>query len=364
MKRLTFKKKMIIVISLIVLIAAAMAAYIIIEDPFEFKKAEETTTENLIAPENNTEVEEPVVEDTSIKIVDVNSKTRPYAVVVNNTPVAVKVQTGLNKAYMVYEIPTEGNTSRLMAFYKDINEDFTIGTIRSSRHDFIDYALESNAIFVHFGWSHYAEDDQKAGSINYINGLFDSGFWRNNPENLASEHTAYTSIAKIKEEIQQKGFKTEANTAEETILLNYSHDDINLSENTDATVANSVTLSYDGNQNVTTFVYDDATKMYKRQEMGKDCIDHETGENVTTKNIIIEKLTYSVCSDPKYWDLNTTGSGDGYYITNGYAVPIKWSKSSRSSKTVYTYLDGTEINVNDGRTYIELQTTSQKTNIE
>lgn len=362
MKKLTFKKKMVIVITLIVLVLAGMAAYIIIEDPFNFKKTEDASG-NTVATENTVK-EEPVVEDTSIKIVDVNSKTRPYAVVVNNTPVAVKVQTGLNKAYLVYEIPTEGNTSRLMAFYKDINEDFTIGTIRSSRHDFVDYALESNAIFVHFGWSHYAEDDQQAGSINYINGLFDAGFWRNNPEGLASEHTAYTSIEKIKEEIQAKGFNTEADTAEETILLNYSHDDINLSEKTDATAANSVTISYDGHQNVTTFVYDPNTKMYTRQEMGKDCIDHETGEAVTTKNIIVEKLTYSVCDDNYYWDLKTTGSGEGYFITNGYAVPITWSKSSRSSKTIYKYADGTEINVNDGRTYIELQTTNQSTNIE
>lgn len=250
-----------------------------------------------------------------------------------------------------------------MALYKDV-DDFTIGTIRSSRHDFVDWALESNAIFVHFGWSHYAEDDQKRGSINYINGLFDEGFWRNNPEGLASEHTAYTSTDKIKEVAQKKGFNLEADTAEETILLNYSHDEIDLSTMEDVQNANKVTLSYDGTQNVTTFVYDENTKMYTRQERGVDCVDHETGETVTTKNIIVEKITYSVCSDPKYWDLTTTGSGEGYFITNGYAVPIKWSKSSRGSKTIYTYLDGTEINVNDGRTYIEIQTTSQKTTIE
>ena len=53
----------------------------------------------------------------------------------------------------------------------------------------------------------------------------------------------------------------------------------------------------------------------------------------------------------------------GYYITNGYAVPINWSKSSRNDKTKYTYSDGTEIEVSDGRTYIEVQTTSQNLTI-
>lgn len=362
MKKLTFGKKIGILITLLVLAIAAVATYIILVDPFNFFNKNPQVADNNETTEQI--VEPQVVEDKSIKIVNTESKSRPYAVVVNNTPVAVKVQTGLNKAYLVYEIPTEGNTSRLMALYKDIDEDFTIGTIRSSRHDFVDYALESNAIFVHFGWSHYAEDDQKAGSINYINGLFDQGFWRNNPERLASEHTAYTSISKIKEAIEHKGFETEVEDADDTILLKYSHDEIDLSAKENAMPASEVKLSYDGHQNVTTFVYDEATKMYKRQEMGNDCIDHETGENVTTKNIIIEKMPYSVCDDGYYWDLKTTGTGEGYYITNGVAVPINWSKSSRKSKTVYTYEDGTEINVNDGRTYIELQTTSQNTTIE
>ena len=35
--------------------------------------------------------------------------------------------------------------------------------------------------------------------------------------------------------------------------------------------------------------------------------------------------------------LNNVGEGEGYYITNGYAVPITWEKSSRNSQTVYKY---------------------------
>ena len=81
------------------------------------------------------------IDDGKVDIIDINSNSRPYAVTVNNTAVAVKVQEGLNKAYLVYEIPTEGNTSRLLALYKDIEEDLVIGTIRSARHNFIYFAL-------------------------------------------------------------------------------------------------------------------------------------------------------------------------------------------------------------------------------
>ena len=75
------------------------------------------------------------------------------------------------------------------------------------------------------------------------------------------------------------------------------------------------------------------------------------------KNII----TYQVDNDTITEDekgrqtLYNTGTGEGYYITNGYAVKIKWSKASREAQTKYTYLDGTEINVSDGNTFIQIQ---------
>lgn len=64
------------------------------------------------------------------------------------------------------------------------------------------------------------------------------------------------------------------------------------------------------------------------------------------------------------WNLHTVGRGEGYYITNGYAVPIQWSKPDRYSKTVYTYADGNEINVSDGRTYIEVSDVTMTVEVE
>ena len=63
-------------------------------------------------------------------------------------------------------------------------------------------------------------------------------------------------------------------------------------------------------------------------------------------------------------DKNYIGSGDGYFITNGYAVPITWEKESRSSQTVYRYKNGKEIKVNDGNTYIQIQPLGETLTIE
>ena len=86
----------------------------------------EALSQNINPIEAASQTEEPTVYvDNTVDIIDVNSKTRPFAVSVNNTPVAVQVQTGLNKAYIVYELPTESYTCRLLALFKVEDSDVT-----------------------------------------------------------------------------------------------------------------------------------------------------------------------------------------------------------------------------------------------
>ena len=295
-----------------------------------------------------------------VDIIDINSKSRPVAVMVNNTPVAVKVQNGLDAAYLIYEIPTEFSTSRLMALFKDV-EDTKVGTIRSSRHNFLDFAYESDAIYVAYGWSHYAEDDLKGNKIDYIQGIEgEADMWRENPEGLAYEHTVYTTTDRLFN--YARDTKNYTMESDNTILLNYNVGDVDLSEKEGVRTANSVTIPYGS---VTTiFKYNEDTKEYSRIVNGVETSDYFSGTKHTTKNIIVEKIGYSIMDDGYYWNLYTVGSGDGFYITNGLAVPIKWSKAERKAKTKYTYLDGTEIEVSDGRTYIEVQVNNLQTTIE
>ena len=54
----------------------------------------------------------------------------------------------------------------------------------------------------------------------------------------------------------------------------------------------------------------------------------------------------------------------GYYITNGKAIEITAEKSSRASQTVYKDLEGNEIEVNDGNTFIQICPIDSKVVIE
>ena len=316
---------------------------------FYFNKGKDTKKDT------NKKKVKPKVEE-KLKIIDLDSKSRPYAVMINNISTVWGYQSGLQDAYLVYEIIVEGGYTRLMAVFKDKNLD-RIGSVRSSRHYFLDYALENDAIYVHFGWSPQAESDMTRLGVDNINFMSYKGYTRDYSLGLASEHTAFTTTNDIMNGAEKYNYSKNVNFDP---LLNYSVKEINLNNMEGAIAANSINVGYSTRKD-TSFEYDTENKVYKRSQNNKPQIDYVTKEQYTVKNIITYKVNnYTIAGDNKgRQTIENVGSGEGYYITNGYAVPITWQKTSRSSKTIYKYLDGTEIKVNDGNTHIEIQPTNE-----
>ncbi len=300
-----------------------------------------------------------IFEKPKLKIVDEKSNSRVIAVIINNNHVAWP-HAGLQDAFLNYEFIAEGGITRIMSLFKD-KDTTKIGSVRSARHYFLDYVLENDAIFVHFGHSKKALSDIKTLGINNINGMFDSrGFWRDRTIKKAYEHTAFTSMAKIKKVAAQKKYRM---TSDERMLLNYSVYKVKLSKREESIKADKVKIVYSG-YTYTTYEYDEETNLYYRSMSGKKHVDAITGKQYTTRNIITYKIKNASFDSYGRQDLKNIGTGDGYYISDGYAVPIKWEKESRDSQTVYKYLDGKEIDVNDGVTWIQIQPADKKLTIE
>ncbi len=297
-----------------------------------------------------------------INIVSLDSKSRPFAVMINNHPTARAHHAGLQDAYLIYEFIVEGGMTRYMALFKDQTTE-KIGSVRSSRHYFLDYALENDAIYVHWGWSPQAQSDIKTLGVNNINGLSYEGkyFYRDKSLNVATEHTGFTTMEMLNKAAQKLNYDRDTN---KDLLFNYSADDIYLNEIENNKLATSVTIKYSGSVK-NKYEYDAENKVYKRFVNGKEHTDDVTKKQYTFKNIIVYSVkNTSISGDDKgRQNFDNIGSGEGYYITNGYAAPIKWEKQSRSAQTKYTYLDGTEITLNDGNTFIEIQPVNQELTI-
>ena len=310
---------------------------------------------------NFDEVKEKITEEPikKLKIVDEDSKTRPIAVMINNNHVAWP-HAGLNDAYLAYEILAEGGITRIMALFKDKDTE-KIGSVRSARPYYLDYALENDAIYVHYGWSDKAKSDISSLGVDNINGLTDSSvFWRDSSLNKATEHTVFTSMEKINEYSKENGYDRDT---DKDLLLNYSVDEIDLSKREDAIKADTVFMKY-SYYTTTSYEYDSEKKVYKRYMSDTPHVDAVTGDQYTFKNIIITPIETHTYDSYGRLELDNIGSGEGYFITLGYAIPITWSKDSRSSQTVYKNMDGEEIKVNDGNTFIQITPPSEDIKIE
>ena len=299
------------------------------------------------------------VEIKKINVVDTFSKSRPIAIMINNNHAAWP-HAGLADAYITYEIIAEGGITRLMALFKD-KDTTKIGSVRSARPYYLDYAMENDAIYVHFGWSEDAKADISSLSIDNINGLTDSSvFWRDTSLKKAKEHTAFTNMEKIKQFAHSKGYDRDTN---KPLLLKYSVDDIDLSNYENSLKADKIFIRYSKYTN-SSYEYDSENKVYKRSMSNTPHTDAITNEQYAYKNIIITPIKNKSYDSYGRQKLENIGTGDGYYITNGYAIPITWSKDSRSSQTIYKKQNGEEITVNDGNTFIQITPVGEELRIE
>ena len=339
-------KILIAILVVLIIVAGVVLAYKITQD--------KNNTETISGDENNEAVA--IEEEKTVQIFSGND--RPFAVMIDNHEDAWP-QAGLNEAYMVYEIIVEGGETRLMALFKGADLE-KIGPVRSARHYFIDYAMENDAIYVHFGQSPQAQSDIKKFSINDINGISEDGttFWR--VKDKYAPHNAVTSIEKLLESAKSKNYRT---TSTEESILNYVTDEINLEE---GQVADTITIPHSDLQTVT-YEYDEENKVYVRYARGEEQTDWDTDESITTKNIIItfcDNYTLSDSENKGRQGLKNIGTFDGYYITNGKAIKIQCIKNARDEKTIYQDMSGNPIQVNDGNTFVNICPTDADVEIE
>ena len=117
---------------------------------------------------------------------------------INNIGVALP-HCGISGADIIYEILAEGNITRMMAIFSDINKaNGPIGSMRSSRPYYIETALSYDAIYVHAGGSEQAYSDIASKGVNNIDGVrgnYDasSAFYRDkNRQQYGYEHSLFT----------------------------------------------------------------------------------------------------------------------------------------------------------------------------
>ena len=308
-------------------------------------------TNNKMDSNNSNDIKE----EKKVQIIDLESNERPYAVMINTHNDALP-QSGLQDAYIVYELMVEGGITRMMALFKGKELD-KIGSVRSARTQYLGYVYENDAIYVHAGGAKDALNRISSEGINDIDVDGQYGV-RDTSLNRAWEHTLFTTTDLLNTAVSNRGFRTETNVDN---LLNYQVDPLNLEEYTTKSVANNISIQY-SYYRTSQYTYNTETKTYLRTMNGNPNTDLVTGKQYAVKNIIVYGVNHSsYCYNGycAYQKIDNIGTGEGYYITEGYAIPITWTKENEKAQTLYTVKEtGKELVVNDGNTYIQIYPTS------
>ena len=268
---------------------------------------------------------------------------KPIAITVNNIRVAQKVQCGLDKADVVFETEVEGGITRLLALFADPSKIEKVGTVRSLRVVFADLAAGMNAVLFYHGIDPiYCKPHlETLGIPSYQIGASSDSFRDNN--GLALEHTLYTNGDLLKKVIEKK--KLDYAGTEKTWVTFGTEKKAPGTQK-----AEKIEVVFSGTSG-TQFIYDANEQKYARARKGVEYTDLLTGNKELFTNVFVLKTTITDYSDKKHRNISLEG-GDGYYASAGGVVPIKWTKGKSKDSFKFTLVDGKELTVNKGNSYV------------
>ncbi len=296
---------------------------------------------------------------TGEEIDEATAYTRPVALTINNLKKATP-QNGMTSADLYFEIPAEGGINRILTVFQDYDDIKEIGTVRSARAYFVDWAVPLDAVFIHYGGSpsFYTLKKQKGfDECDGINGTVEKAlFWRDGErkKTAGTEHSVMTSGEKLKSGLETLGIRSTADTQYEPFFL-FNDEALSTGDIT----ANKVSLRF--SYYITAeFDYNEATGLYFRSQYGQPHKDKTTNAQLSVTNVIYLKTSVSPISgdDAGRIDVKTTGTGSGYYISKGTAQEITWSKKDLSSPLKLYDANGNELSINRGKTWFMINNTN------
>ena len=288
---------------------------------------------------------------------------RPVSIIINNDRLA-QPTVGVGAADIIYETLIEGGVTRLMLVLADYENVPVFGSVRSARDYMVDLSQTHDAIFVHAGGTTMAYTELNTRGIDRIDGVnavgnmrFDETFYRDaqRRRTMVLEHTLMTTGAGIAAGIQRAGYRTTL-AYDFTGSFRFHRQFQPLPANNN--IAHYVAVPFAANT-VREFIYNPENGLYYRRQFGTAHIDGATGEQLRFENIIVMFAEYTnLRMAGNYLACRLTGTGFGFYISGGRHITIRWRKDTRDGPLYFFHLDGSELYLNPGRTFICVTSTA------
>jgi hypothetical protein len=262
--------------------------------------------------------------------------------------VDARPQAGIDKAFLVIEVPVEAGIPRILALFDANAEVERIGPIRSARPYFIDWNNEFDALYAHVGGSDDALEKIARNGTFDVNEYAHAGtYWR--APNRYAPHNTYTSSDRL------GAFLDAADARDRAPELLYGvwtfKDPVDPAELSDA--SSYVSIEYWPPLYTVQWIFDARSNKYDRFQNGQSDI---TDEQVSVKadNVVVLVTDVKIIDSVGRRDVRTLGRGSAWVMQDGRVFDAIWEKPTVSERLRFYTTDGKEIAMNFGSTWIEV----------
>jgi hypothetical protein len=291
-----------------------------------------------------------------------NWNRRPIAVM-EAADLSVRPDSGFSDADLVLEMPAiTASITRLMGVYV-CNDPAEVGSIRSTRHDYIALASGWNAVLVHWGGSHFAADILNKGTLakgGAVDDLDLNGSMGNRaPEcgfrkqGIPAPDNGFAKFSTLLECAQKAGYDMTGK------FSGYAHQQE--APASERPKGGDLRIGFAKPFDVN-YAYDPATNTYLRTWGGVADVDANNQKRNAPKNVAvviaaseqIEGQYNNVqIGDPQY---DSVSEGDAYYYFNGKETKGRWKKDkAKWASKLFLYDDkGEEVKFVPGQIWVEV----------
>lgn len=273
---------------------------------------------------------------------------RPFLVTINNARAALPLL-GVGDADIVYEMLTNGYSTRLLAVLTDVSDIELIGAIRSLRYGFVDIARSMDGIVVHAGGNTPIIDYLKQSGVTNSNALNSGGGYFRDQNRLnagyAKEHTLVAIPSVMVNYVQSRGIPVTTDGTRD-YGMRFTKD----GTPEGGATANVIAMSFFTGNKTTTMNYNASTGLYEFSQYGSTMVDGNTDKVISFRNVFT--LYADTVNQDVYHVADLVGTGNGYYACGGKLVPIIWHHENPDAAFTYTLQDGTPLEQGVGTSYI------------
>ena len=263
------------------------------------------------------------------------------AVMIDNHPDA-RPQYGIADAAVVYEVPVEGDFTRLLAIFDRDQVVAKVGPVRSARSYYLDWQAEyGQPLYLHCGGSPEALARIKTENIFAANEFyFGRYYWRD--DNFIAPHNLFTNSEnwqKLWQDYDKVGTRAWQGW---TFGWDFST----------STSASSFVVDYGMGYKVE-WRFDAATSKYARYLSNAKQFAGG-GEEIVVDNVIVQYTKTKIVDDYGRKEIQSIGNGSARVFRDGRLIVASWTKNSLTERTKFFDEAGVEIKLKPGKTWLQI----------